>query len=265
MNLLKTTDNGGFPLMLNDFRWIDQGYREAFKAMMSGYGVDDSTAVIISGCERTVASGTVTIAAGFISIGGEICLVPSHTYPEPTIGQVEYWDLFNTFDPNGLKVFQSTLDYDTYQVRVGKITVASALPAGYTTYSDTKNIFQITRVKINTDSWHNMLTDTDDFLNEYAIDFKKDSSEFVHFRGFKFYEDPTPGAVNELIGTLPVGYRPEVKKEFVICSKTDSPTSGEINFVTGVIETNGEVRIKSIQSAPGYVLDFSQITPFEGV
>lgn len=262
MNLFKTTDNGGLPLTLNDFRWIDEGYREAFKAMMSGYGVDDSTAVIISGCERTVVSGTVTIAAGFISIGGEICLVPSHTYPEPTIGQVEYWDLFNTFDVTGLKVFQSTLDYDTYQVRVGKITVASSLPAGYTTYSDTKDIFQITRVKINTDSWHNLF-DTTNGIDTWSVEFKKDSSEFVHLRGFRYEEDPTGGLVDLLVGTLPVGYRPSVEKEFVLGQKAGS--GGDVNNITGVILTNGEIRFRSVEPAASYLIDFSQITPFEGV
>lgn len=268
MNLLKTTDNGGFPLTLNDFRWIDQGYREAFKAMMSGYGVDDSTAVIISGCERTVASGTVTIAAGFISIGGEICLVPSHTYPEPTIGQVEYWDLFNTFDVTGLKVFQSTLDYDTYQVRVGKITVASSLPAGYTAYSNTKNIFQITRVKINTDSWHtlaNIVVGSGGLIpGTYLSQFKKDSAEFVHITGLVYTEDLGVGAVDYLIGTLPVGYRPANQLRFVIGTE-GHPTTGIVSFATIVIDTDGEVRVKTLDTGPAFILDMCQITPFEGV
>jgi len=143
MNSFKTTDNGGLPLTLDDFRWIDSGYREAFKGMMSAYGIVDSTAVILKGCVRTVALGTVSISAGYISIGGEICLVPAHTYPEPTVGQVEYWDLYVSYDPTGDKVFQSTLNYDTYEARVAKITVASSVPAGYTLQADAKDIFWI--------------------------------------------------------------------------------------------------------------------------
>jgi len=262
MNTLKTTDNGGFPLTLNDFRWIDNGIREAFKGLMSGYGVTDSEAVIISGCERTVTSGTVSIAAGFISISGEICIVPAHTYPEPSVGQFEYWDLYTYFDSEGYKVFQSTLDFNTYQGRAAKVTVASSIPAGYTEYADTKNIFQITRIKINTDSWHN-LVDTTNGIDTWSIEFKKDSSEFVHLRGFRYEEDPVDGLQDLLIATLPVGYRPEVEKEFILGQKTGS--GGDIDNISGVILTNGEIRFRSVEPAAAYLIDFSQITPFEGV
>lgn len=268
MNQFKTTDNGGLPLTLNDFRWIDNGYREAFKAMMSGYDVVDSAAVILSGCERTVASGTVSIAAGYLSIGGEICLVPAHTYPEPAGGQFEYWDLYTSYDAEGLKVFQSTLDYDTYQKRVAKITVASSVPAGYTEYADTKNIFQITRAKINTDTWHTLLNTVigpgGGVPGTYLSQFKKDSTEFVHLSGLAYTEDLGVGAVNQLIGTLPVGYRPATQKLFVIGGNAH-PTTGVLNFATVVIETDGEVRVKSQDGAFIYILDLSQIAPFEGV
>ena len=143
MNLLKTLDNGGFPLVLDDFRWIDTGYREAFKAIMSPLGIANSTAVILSGCVRSVAAGTVSITAGYVSIGGEICVFPAQSYPEPGGGMHEYFDMELSYEPAGLKVFQSTLPYDTYQYRKGKITIASSVPPGYTEYSNAKNFYRI--------------------------------------------------------------------------------------------------------------------------
>lgn len=267
MNIFKTTDNGGLPLALNDFRWIDAGYREAFKALMSGYGVVDSEAVIISGCERTLATGTVSIAEGYISLGGEICLVPAHTYPEPTGGQLEYWDLYTSFDPEGYKVFQSTLDYDTYQKRIAKITVASSVPAGYTEYADTKNIFQITRLKINTGIWNemsNVVVTGGTIPGTYISQFKKDSCEFIHFKGTCYFEDAGSGTVNELLGTLPAGYRPDALKTFVIGHNPD-PSTGEMELATVTIATSGEVRLKSLSGDYAGILDMSQIPPFEGV
>lgn len=143
MNNLKTTDLGGLPFKLDDLRFIHASVLDAFKGVMSTYGVSNSQAVILSGCTKTTASGTTSIAQGYISIGGEICFVPAHSYPNPSVGQVEYWDIDVSYDPAGLKQFQNTTPHDTYEVRVGKVKVASSVPSGYTSLSTTKTIYQI--------------------------------------------------------------------------------------------------------------------------
>lgn len=267
MNNFKTTDNGGLPFVLDDFRWIDSGYREAFKGIMSAYGVADSTAVIISGCARTVASGTVTIAEGFVSLGGEICYVPTHTYAEPTGGQVEYFDLNVTYDPVGNKPFQSTSNFDTYEKRACKITVASSVPAGYTLYSDAKTIFQLIRVGINLDTWHTLTAQTLPTVTipgTYQSQYKKDSSEFVHLSGKWYVEDVGVGAVNELITTLPLGYRPSQNKMYAVANEANAVT-GAIDFATITIQTNGEIRLKSVGGSFVYIVEFSQIPSFEAI
>ena len=106
MNKLITTNNGGFPLKLDDFRFIDEANRTSLKAIMSAFGVDNMTVILLSGCTRSVATGTVTISEGYISIGGEICYVPSHSYSAPTSSQKEYWVINTAFDNAGLKSFQ---------------------------------------------------------------------------------------------------------------------------------------------------------------
>lgn len=266
MNNFKTTDNGGLPFVLDDFRWIDAGYREAFKGIMSAYGVADSTAVIISGCARTVASGTVTIAEGFVSLGGEICYVPLHTYAEPSGGQVEYFDLIVTYDPLGNKPFQSTVNYNTYEKRACKITVASSVPAGYTSYADAKNVFQLIRSGINYTTWQTLSTQvlpSAGVPGTYITTFKRDNSEFVHLSGTYYIEDAGTGAINVLVATLPIGYRPAQNKIFMIANQANS-TTGEVSFATVSIATNGEVRIKSVRDYI-HIIEFSQIAPFEAV
>lgn len=143
MNNLKTTDTGGFPLKLDDFRFVNNAVLEAFKGMMSMYDVTDSHAVILSGCARTSVSGTTSIAQGYISIGGEICFVPAHSYPTPSVGQNEYWMIDVSYDTSGNKTFQSTTSHNTYEVRVGKIQVSNTVPAGFTIYANTKNVFTL--------------------------------------------------------------------------------------------------------------------------
>lgn len=149
MNNLKTTDLGGFPLRSDDFRWSYQAMKDAFKGIMSSYGISNSTAVVLSGCTRSVASGTVTIAAGYISIGGEVCYVPAHSYPAPVGTQKEYWVIDISYDNTGLKTFQDASTHDTYEVRTGKIAVASTVPSGFTSYNQTKTIFEVINTKVD--------------------------------------------------------------------------------------------------------------------
>lgn len=263
MNIFKTNYNGGLPLVLDDFRWIDSGYRQAFRGIMSAFGVTDQYTFIISGCERTVNAAVVTIAEGYVSIGGEICYVPEHNYSEPTGVTVEFWTILSSYDATGSKVFQNSSVNDAYEIRTGKISVASSVPSGSTSFEDTKTIHELIHEKLPVDSWHNVLTEnitTADFLNGiYKIDCKKDLSGFVHLRGLKHIEDQTAGVADDLITTLPVGYRPIVQKQFVI--GVIIGTEVGMNIVD--ILTNGEVRVKMWHTAFTSLLDFSQIPPFE--
>lgn len=138
MNNFKTTADGGMPLVLNDFRFIHDSHLQALKGIVSAFGVENQTAVILSGCERTVVSGTVTISSGYISLGGEICFVPSHSYPVPSVGNFEYWVLNVSFDSAGLKLYKNTDSNETYEERTGKINVSNVVPVGHTKYQDSK-------------------------------------------------------------------------------------------------------------------------------
>lgn len=143
MNNFKTTADGGMPLVLNDFRFINDSQLQALKGIVSVFGVTDQTAVILSGCERTILSGTVTIASGYISLGGEICFVPSHSYPVPSVGNFEYWVLNVSFDTAGLKLYKNTDSNETYEERTGKINVSNVVPDGHTKYQDAKRYEQV--------------------------------------------------------------------------------------------------------------------------
>lgn len=149
MHRFKTTDNGGLPFKLDDNRWQDNAYRDAFKGIISAFGVDLSTTILLSGCARTETGGTVTIASGYVSIGGEICYVPSHSYPSPGT-QKEYWVIHSSFDNSGTKLFQNLSTHDTYEMRIGKVLVASSVPTGFTKYQLTQSIFDVINQKVDT-------------------------------------------------------------------------------------------------------------------
>lgn len=149
MNKFKTTDQGGLPFVLDDNRWQDDGYRQAFKGIMSAYGVTDNQAVILSGCERTITASTITISEGYISIAGEICFVPTHSYPNAGLSNLEYWVIDVSYNNDGVKTFQNGDTNDTYEVRIGKISTANSVPTGFTRYQDTPTIFDIINQKID--------------------------------------------------------------------------------------------------------------------
>lgn len=149
MNKLKTDYSGGFPVKLDDLRWVDNSIRTSLKGILSAFGVADSTAIKLSGCNRTVSVGIVTISEGYVSIGGEVCYVPEHTYSNPSLGQSEYWGIDITYDGAGTKTFQNESVNDTYEVRIGKISVGIP-PLGTTTYQNTKTIYEIINSNIDT-------------------------------------------------------------------------------------------------------------------
>lgn len=145
MNNFKTTADGGLPLTLNDFRFIHSAIMDSFKGIMSPLGIDNQTAVILIGCTRTVALGVVTISNGYISLGGEVCYVPAHSYAVPLVGNFEYWVLNVNYNTTGTKLFKNTDTNETYEERTAKIQVSNLVPAGHTKYQDTKTF----QAKIN--------------------------------------------------------------------------------------------------------------------
>lgn len=130
MNNLKTNINGGFPFVLDDLRFLHDSYKEAIRGFINGYG---NQAVIMSGCVRSVNSGTVNITEGYVIMSGEMFHFPAQSYPTPQPGEVEYFVVDVTYDPSGNKVFEDGQSHDTYEIRKAKLQVAQPPQGIYTT------------------------------------------------------------------------------------------------------------------------------------
>lgn len=248
MNYFNTADNGGLPLKNNDFRFFQDAIKDAFKAIYSHTGVTGMQAMVISGCGRTVTGGTVSIDAGYIVIGGEICYVAAQSYTAPISGQVEFWTIHTGADSTGNKAFQNGISHDTYQVRTGLVSVASSVPAGSTSYADSLKM-----------TWQNLVTQTVDGTN-YTIDRIMDFNNRVQLRG-NWYRDDPGGLNNVLVGTLPVGFRPAQQITFMLqAASTSSALFARALFT---IDANGEIRFRTCESDfTPVVFDFGQIPPF---
>lgn len=131
MNKLKTDINGGFPLVLNDFRWWEEGNRAGFAGLASFLGSN----CILSGVLGITLFDTMTYFGGYILFNGEVCLVTGGAI-NVTTNPFVYVELDVTYDPAGLKNFENAVQFDTYEIRRAKLVGYPTAQAGKLLFSD---------------------------------------------------------------------------------------------------------------------------------
>lgn len=123
MDKLKTTDLGGFPLVLDDFREFlgrltspaNHGIYQAFNNMLGGFGTD----FIIQGCVVSGSTGAFSITEGWILLSSELIKVDAQgPFDEAVDGT---FTKVTTFDPRGNKEFLNGSIADTYEKNRGVI------------------------------------------------------------------------------------------------------------------------------------------------
>lgn len=244
MNKLITTPNGGFPLRSNDFRFIDESVRDAFKGVVSmlySNNVMNNEAVILSGCTRVLDGVFTNINPGYLSIGGEVCYFPGAS--GLLLLNNMYWDIDVDYDTDGDKILKNGNPHQAYQTRVAKISFALiTVPLGYTAVNSTPTATVKLQQKLEANCvWANLpdAVYEDPFVSG-APKYLKDVSGFVHLKGVWNNSDPSP---DNLIGRLPSGFRPSEDMQFSIWNGATQrqiliKTDGDINFVgaaTGIV------------------------------
>lgn len=264
MKTLNPNFLGGFRIRSNDWIFVQSGISEAIAAPLKSFSED---IFILSGCERSVTGGTVTISAGYVSYNGEVCEVPAHTYAEPVGAEVEHWEKYVVYDPAGTKVFQNLTTHETYEVYRARVVKASSLPGGAQEYSDTLTYHQLITDSIVRDTWHIFDTQTVPpsgfFPGTYNLSYYKDIDGFIHLKGQQYFEDLS-GAIDEAFATLPVGARPPSTVWFTVCGIKNTST-GEIGVNMGTIGTDGVMKMKTMDMGAACLLDYGQIPPFQAV
>ena len=121
MNKFTTTDVGGLPIVLDDFRFIDDSVREAFFGIVTAWGVTNEESYILSGCEITLGVN-ISVAAGYVVIQGEVYKfnAQSITGTAPSGEEVTFVPS-TAFDSAGNKTFDSGGTFDTYQLRTAAL------------------------------------------------------------------------------------------------------------------------------------------------
>ena len=131
MKHLLTTDNGGFPLNLDDLRWIESGNVESLAAIGGIFGPTFAAKQPVLTFVPVGATLEATHTAGVVFADGEFSEIAAITTPVvATTGQTFYWEKIVVADPAGLKVFQNTVSHDTYLNNVWRLQSGASIPSG---------------------------------------------------------------------------------------------------------------------------------------
>lgn len=128
MNKFKTTDVGGLPIVLDDFRFIDDSVRNAFFGTTGAFGNTTQDGYRLQGASVVFNSPNYDVEAGYIVFGGEVFEVLAATVAPPLVGQRLIWAIDSTFDPAGNKTFDSGGTFDTYELRRAHVISSVVTP-----------------------------------------------------------------------------------------------------------------------------------------
>jgi hypothetical protein len=138
MNKLETNYDGGMPFDLDDIRFIQDAWRQAFGAFNFIRKQDNTTIInnIILNPYNLVGTfpGPYTTTENFILHDKEIWWMPSQAVASLSN---DTWFVFSeTNDTAGSDIFEDTVTHETYKVRQVSIVINATQPANSIRFSD---------------------------------------------------------------------------------------------------------------------------------
>lgn len=127
MNNLKTDINGGFPWVLDDWRWKWDQIDAFFTALIGALGVSE-TAFIIQGCEVTINGNDIDVAVGYIYADEQIIRVDAQTITGGVPADFIHVVINTTYDAAGNKALEDGGTADAYEKKRAVFTVGSGTP-----------------------------------------------------------------------------------------------------------------------------------------
>jgi hypothetical protein len=256
MNKTLFVTEGGVPFNTDLWDFSQQATRDAFAALFAAFSLHADDAFIIQGCVRSGGGGT-SMAAGYVWIAGEICVVDAQTLPALGGGESWFWEPLLSYHANDPLLMGDGSSENLRQIRKGKISKSGTAPD----YDIDDTIIDRMRIMLDNeqdqDDWHEIgavgepafssLWYSNDDLKFMRIGTLNKKYSQVVFQGS--CTKSIASTMAEVIFTLPVGYRPPSAVSFDIFHPTTP-------YVIS-IDTNGEVSINIIVTGP--------LTTFTGV
>lgn len=241
MNRFITNISGGYPRVVDIHAFIQDSLGDAFKGILSAYGISPSESFIISGVSPEDIGTAWQWGSGYISINGEVCKVDAGTFTKPATqsGYVFMWYVHETYDPAGNFQFFDQSTHDTFQLRKGKIGYFPTPSGGYSP-PVLPTLFELTKTKLaSLDSGYQAVVYNNNWSNgSVSLGVKKSYTGHIIIKGDI---NNLVNATNGLLFTLPVNYRPSSNFRQVV------PTLGGAASTIGIIEvkTDGTVSLLS--------------------
>lgn len=132
MNKLDTSNNGGMPLELDDFRHYLEGIEEALKGVGSTVGgLTEADGYILSGMVVTDNGSTLDVSSGYCFFSGEVFYYPGESGLARVSGANKYIiELDTSYLAAGNEQFLDGNTYDTYEQRRAKTTYVASSTSG---------------------------------------------------------------------------------------------------------------------------------------
>lgn len=131
MNKLDNTDEtGGYPLVMDDFRWMQDAYLDGFKALTkfihdySSGGTPLNFMLLTNDPNLVIdASNSWTFPETYCVIAGEIYKIPATVLSSsPASGEYYTVSVATSYDSNGTKTFDDGGVHETHLIRTAQLT-----------------------------------------------------------------------------------------------------------------------------------------------
>lgn len=218
--------DGGFPLCMDDTRWMDDAYRQAFNDIMKGIAAGTANPVILHGVSFDYSnSGIIIINEGSIYYNNEVYHVNSQILTRnPAQGSVLYLRWEPQYDPDGNVVFEDGVSHNIHQIRRAFFEWNTSQPTNSLPWEDwdvllslishTHPIYALKQQEAwhqvgasgepaFTSGWQNV-----DTAVYNPLSFMKDQSGFVHIKGAVVCPSGPLSGWSNKITTLPTAYHP---------------------------------------------------------
>jgi hypothetical protein len=255
MKKLVTTIVGGAPLTLDFLGFMDAKMSDIMTGLSSV-----SNQYILSGCTLTQGVSNWQITAGWMVLDGEIFKVIGGDtgIANATALSDMYWQINQTAVSPSPDVYENLAPEDDTLERTASLTT---VPVGFVpTYADTPS-YSAMLGDLLTGSW-NIVGGAGQpaFQNSWAssdtpLRFSLDAMGRLSLSGSAFLATPYTAAVQSVIFTLPVGFRPAVRKVMTVFF-------GGSYLATVTIGTDGTVTFASAQGNATVLFYMDGIPPF---
>ena len=247
----------GFRLFNDDIRFMQTAYTECFEALLSSFDIDFDAGeiVILTGVNRTTASGVVSYTEGYVIWNHQICKVEATSFSAPTTGYMEVFILNNYVDPVGLKISDDGLTTNAGWVEPKMQIVVQPISSLYVGVKSCRRFNQVIKDSLPQSDWETFrsFTDTEFGTGTYQADISTGIDGITVLRGKMMFTDVGPG---DIVATIPVGMKPLSNVVRVVSYFEDSTST--LHTIILKINTAGQI---SFTNTPTYsiVFDFGQV------